>query len=280
MLPDVIDFRITSICNFNCGFCFGPPKYDNVLTIDDIQKLLINLKMANVKKIVLTGGEPTSLPNIVHIIKMIKQFGFKLVLSTNASFFGTDKMIDILDNIDWIGLPLDSSDQYCFSQLRKCSMDDISNIYKLFDYIKCEHPQLKIKIGTVVSKYNYDTVIDIMDTLSCYPDMWKIYQLSESNYNKEFYDSYKISNERFANLVNMIKEKYLGKFSNIFSALEFERDSKYLFCEPNGDAKTIYHNKEILIGNFIKNFEEVVASSAKWIDNSRIMYNFNNSYPE
>ena len=280
MLPDVIDFRITGICNFNCGFCFGPSKYYGILTLDKIQRLLVNLKKANVKKIVLTGGEPTILPNIIDIIVMIKQLGFKLVLSTNASFFGNDNTNDILDNIDWIGLPIDSSDPHCFAQLRQCSLENVANIYKLFKYIKKEYPKLKIKIGTVVSNYNCDTIINIIDTLPCYPDVWKVYQLSESIRNKMFYNLYKISDKNFIELVNKIKEKYSSDFKRIFYALEYERDNKYIFCEPNGDAKTIYRNKEIKIGNFIDDFENTVQALPKWINNEKILYNFNNTYPD
>lgn len=37
MIPEVLDFRITSVCNMNCSFCFGTKvnkkfNYENLLS--------------------------------------------------------------------------------------------------------------------------------------------------------------------------------------------------------------------------------------------------------
>ena len=68
----------------------------------------------------------------------------------------------IVDKIDVLSLPIDSIQGMANNCLR--SQEQIKNVFKCLDYLECiQYPNLKVKIGTVVNKYNISDMKSIYE---------------------------------------------------------------------------------------------------------------------
>ena len=56
ILPEVVNFKITSRCNNDCKYCFGPEKTLKEMDFSKLKKLFQLLYKNGVKGVNLTGG--------------------------------------------------------------------------------------------------------------------------------------------------------------------------------------------------------------------------------
>ena len=85
MIIENVDWQISSRCNRNCSYCYGPKK-ENELSIVQAKKIVDLLKSQGIKQIGITGGEPLLYPYIEELINYIYDCGIKIYLSTNCDF--------------------------------------------------------------------------------------------------------------------------------------------------------------------------------------------------
>jgi hypothetical protein len=87
--------EITKRCNLNCEMCFAKSGEGNDLNISQVEKMMdFYMEAENGKAEILqiSGGEPTLHKNIIGIIKMAKDKGFKYVmLNTNGIRIAEDE---------------------------------------------------------------------------------------------------------------------------------------------------------------------------------------------
>ena len=88
---------VTHECNKHCKFCIdkyrGQCEY---ITLANVEKALLKAKEQNLKEILIVGGEPTLHPNIIDIAKLIKDYGFKSILTTNYTQPWIIKQLDTI----------------------------------------------------------------------------------------------------------------------------------------------------------------------------------------
>lgn len=88
----VLRISLTDRCNLRCGFCMPPDRTykftDNLMTPEEIEKIVRVFAKLGVKKVRLTGGEPLLRKDIVEIIEKIKKIeGIEdIALTTNGIF--------------------------------------------------------------------------------------------------------------------------------------------------------------------------------------------------
>lgn len=77
--PSVVFFVVTNKCNLRCKHCFvsnsvlSSPNSD--LPLQDIQKIILDLKKNNVFKVIITGGEPFLRKDIIDILSFVSKQG-------------------------------------------------------------------------------------------------------------------------------------------------------------------------------------------------------------
>lgn len=76
------EIHITDKCNNKCEFCRSPEEV--YVSMDKLKNELINLKVKGIKRIIISGGEPTMHSDLFEIIRIIYGFGFEIKLKTNA----------------------------------------------------------------------------------------------------------------------------------------------------------------------------------------------------
>lgn len=278
MIPGVLDLRITSTCNMRCPFCFGPQSREE-WDIQILRQFITFLQVNGLKAVVLTGGEPTCTSSFISIVNMLKSLGIQIALSTNGTFWSNEDLRDIIFNsCNWIALPIESPRISEHNSLRKGFYNHHGLIYSILPQIKDLAPNIKIKIGTVATKYNYSSIPDILDDLPIQPDIWKLFQLSPSGINAEFYNKQKISDVEFENLLNSVIHRYKNSSVKIHASYEADRNGQYLFLEPNGKLMTIKDGVDYYIGNY-KNFgEDLIWKIQSAVDVSRVNLNFLQSF--
>lgn len=100
-------------CNFRCPFCHNMDLITNVNEIDpipykDVIKHL-NSRKGVIDGVCITGGEPTLQPDLIDLIKTIKEFGLLVKLDSNGS--KTAVLDELLSKnlVDYIAIDAKSS---------------------------------------------------------------------------------------------------------------------------------------------------------------------------
>lgn len=258
MFPEIITFRITSRCNYNCKYCYGPKNIEE-LPLNKLKEIFSILSKMGAKAIVLTGGEPLVREDIKDIIKEIRKNNLKIFLDTNGSlFFKYNHLID--ENIDVLGLPID------FVKSSYRDSKQLETVIKILEYYKNKTKKPIIRIGTVLTKENSEDIEKIGDLIMKYPiDIWKIYEFLPQNANalinrKEL----EIQKEEFDNITKIMVDKFSRHFKVAISNRK-SRNKAYFFINPDGNVFMPVDNgdicKEETIGNI---FDKDIL--AKWKD--------------
>ena len=82
--PKTIDWFVTSLCNLDCSFCYGPyPTNENK---DIAKQIAVKLVDSNTKNVTLCGGEPFIKKDIEEIIDILIEGKKNVFVSTNGHF--------------------------------------------------------------------------------------------------------------------------------------------------------------------------------------------------
>ena len=280
LFPKTIDFRITSACNMNCCYCFGPKGIESIPVFQFIPFFEEAYKNG-CRNIVITGGEPTLCPDFLNITYELRKIGYRLVLSSNGIYWFDERIREVvMKKFDCIGLPLDSADAEVHNYMRGGSRGHFQLIKEIMHDLKTLKPDERpgIKVSTVLCRLNYSEIEMLPDIMECTPDIWKIYQLSRSSGNNDFYDQYHIPEEDFLACLQRVKTRNAGMPTRIVGSLEKERDGKYLFLEPNGDLMTIKNNREHVIASISDDPDRIMQAISNHLDTDKLYTNFMDSF--
>ena len=101
---------VTRRCNMNCSFCAMNANMNVIpekeMTINDLKdKVVPFLKMANPRKIIVTGGEPLVRSDIREIVKVLKEeVGCVIIVQSNGTLVNEkvlEKLVGYVDEIDY-----------------------------------------------------------------------------------------------------------------------------------------------------------------------------------
>ena len=147
-------------CNFRCDYCHNwntliAPQDNEDLFFEDILSFL-KKRIGVLDGVVISGGEPTLMPNLEEKIRSIKELGYAIKLDTNGTH--PEVVIDLVNKglIDYVAMDIKSSlDEYhCF-----CKSDElISNVKKTIDYLKENHVDYEFRT-TLIEEYHNEEII-------------------------------------------------------------------------------------------------------------------------
>ncbi|MBT9148454.1 MAG: Sporulation killing factor maturation protein SkfB [Syntrophomonadaceae bacterium] len=275
-LPSTIDIAITGRCNMNCLVCFGPRRHLRDCDINKLTALIRILPEYGVKSVVITGGEPLLVDRLAEVLKVAKSAGLVVVLSTNGISL-RDKLETVGPFVDWVGLPLDGDSPDSHAKMRGGDTLHFTTTLSLIREIRRSYAMVRIKIGTVVGRWNKDSICGIFSVMRrriYKPDVWKLYQAVCNEMEEMTLDVHE-----FDEIVN--KARILAQRNGINCEVLYahERDGKYLFLDPEGEAVVISNGKEQCIGNFFLDIAGVVSSWHQFVDIERLEGNFRSTYP-
>lgn len=278
MIPEVLDFRITSQCALRCPFCFGtaaPCSIDSAA----LGRFFSFMRDQGLRYVVLTGGEPTQSPAFPEVLHLLRALGIEIALSTNGLFWPDERLRAlILSSCRWIALPMESALGEVHNRMRRCALDHHALVHSILGQIRAEAPQIKLKLGTVVSQENVESIPPLLDTLPVQPDVWRLFQLSRSEKNAAYYQRQRVDDQTFGRLVQETAERYQARGVKIQASYDRERDGRYLFLEPDGQLKTIRAGRDFVVGSCTHTGPGLVQRIGELVDPQRTNANFFNSF--
>lgn len=146
---------ITDRCNLRCMYCWSADgmqfiPHDNIITYEEIARLVDLSVEMGVSKVRLTGGEPFARRNFLDLIEMLlkKHPDLDLRLTTNATLMnGKAKALADL-GVRHINISLDTFERKKFQSIT--GRDMLRNVTRSID--ECLATGLKVKINTVALK--------------------------------------------------------------------------------------------------------------------------------
>lgn len=86
----LVEWKLHNVCNYNCSFCGdehkdGSVRWQDLTTYQRYVDKIVNASKKNPLWIILTGGEPTLYPDVIDLMKYMKDSGVHVCLVSNGS---------------------------------------------------------------------------------------------------------------------------------------------------------------------------------------------------
>ena len=164
---DYVRIAVTDKCNLRCFYCMPEKgisfiKKENLLSYEEIVRIMHILAQQGVNKIRITGGEPFLRKEVTGLLKTLSQIKGvdKIAITTNGTLTAPylDELIDM--GIESFNLSLDSLDSVRFHKItRRDYFDDIMNCYQ-----EMLDRKLQLKLNCVVMKdQNIEDIIPMVN---------------------------------------------------------------------------------------------------------------------
>lgn len=154
-------------------------------------------------------------------------------------------MEEICDNLDYLTLSIDSTDDKTNSEIGR-GMEHYNTIKQILDYTQDKN--VKLNINTVVTKKNINQLDELGNFLNNYKiNTWKFFKFMPLRETAEINRNlFEISNNEFESQKNIYK-----KFENIdhFSYKEEKELEESILIIANGDIIRTTNGKDIKKGN-------------------------------
>ncbi len=262
-MPKSINFHVTQRCNYKCDFCFAKfGKNNSELSEIEQLKLIQELTENGCEKLNFAGGEPTLIQNLPKLLKFSKDLGLFTSLISNGTGLTKKFLQNSFENIDLIGLSIDSLNEDVNYQLGRCLTRNNEKIkpYSHVNLIKNRVKLIKkfnipLKINTVVTCLNWnEDLTDLISNLN--PIRWKVLELTLLSGALKFRD---IKKWQF--------EKFIQTHKNLNPIVESNdiTNDSYLMITPNGkffqnSCGKYYYSDNILEIGVRKAFEQTKFS--------------------
>ncbi|MCR4600430.1 MAG: GTP 3',8-cyclase MoaA [Clostridia bacterium] len=166
---DYLRISVTDRCNLRCRYCMPAEGYgnliphDQIMSFEDIIRLVQAAAKLGIKKIRLTGGEPLVRRSIVELIRLINEIDGiqQICITTNGQ-----RLADMADDLKAAGLDrcnisLDTLDPKKYSEITRGG--DLSKVLEGIEAAK-RVGLLPIKINVVAMKgFNDDEFADLVE---------------------------------------------------------------------------------------------------------------------
>lgn len=267
-------------CNNKCTHCFFGTnnKEDPILMdIETAKRIISELANIGVKAVEFSGGgEPTTHPNIVEIIKYSKDMGLDVGIVTNGLLL--DKIISVVDCLTFIRVSLDAASKETYKKIH--GVDTFEKVIQNIRNIVKVNSGIKIGIGYLIVENNINDILDavlLSKEIGCrfiqYRPASLEYSISNDVWEKASIfvsEAKRYSSENFQVFDAGVKWKHLNGSRNYEKCTT---SSLVAVIKANGDVPLCVlkrNDPNAIIGNISnKSFSEVYFSDKhrKMIDN-------------
>ena len=273
IIPSV-NFHLWQPCNMRCGFCFAQFQdvKDTILPKGHLPKeeaieTIKSLAEYGFSKITFVGGEPTLCPWISDLIKYAKSKGMTTMIVSNGTKFTDEFLKQNMADLDWIAISIDSIDKDTNKRIgRIIKKEGVDKTYYTNLFKKIKAFDYKIKINTVVNRYNYNEIMtDFISQIN--PSRWKVFKvLSIEEQNNNRIKEFEISDKEFNFFLNNHKET-----NSLVKENNNDMTGSYIMVDPAGrffdnvKGKHTYSSK--IINRGVKEaLQEIETNYQKFIE--------------
>ncbi|MEU6992499.1 radical SAM protein [Streptomyces sp. NPDC046465] len=287
-LPPFVDLRPVGRCNLSCPFCFGPRHEVPSMSWDTARSVVGVLRDGGVRGVVISGGEPTLLPYLPDLAgELSKPFDDgrpppRVVLSTNG-LAPLKAMHRILPHLSWLALPLESRDETEHGLMRTGSpAPHRDRVLGLLKEVRKNHRHVQVKLGTVVTRLNVKGAPRVLDLAEegAKPHVWKVYQMSETNYGADNRDWLAIGDEEFEEVVRECEKAAREHGVPLRVYRNRTRTGSYFFIDPDCEIVVVDAGEERRMGNLFERLADRTLRPAELVTPARNVENFAGTYPD
>lgn len=259
-----IDFHVTSECNQECPYCWGPQGFEKPVNGKVAARILNKVKELNIKRVVFTGGDPLKRNDIGILVRHAKEIGLEVALSTTGDELTSEFLKSSASFIDLISLPLDGSTEEINSQTKKSG--HFKFIMKDLDLLR-NYPGIDVKIGTPVTKYNLADIPNIFKLVESYSlttkarVFYNIFQAFPRSMRQSDWNNLLVSENEFNELENLLTTRSHRIQFNFLSHKTL--DKLYIMIFPDGQLVIPNGAEFFMYGKFleIEDLNAVITSS-------------------
>ncbi len=279
-----INYHLTKACNMQCKFCFatfndlGVVKHD----AEKSKKIIAEVAKNGFEKITFAGGEPTLVKELPALVQYAKELGLITTIVTNGAKLAQEELLNQLaPYLDWVALSIDSvNDATNLKSGRALNgKATVSESYFVELIPKLKKQNIRVKINTVVSKYNWEENLHSF-IINAKPDRWKILQaLKVNGQNTEHQTEFDISKHQFNSFLQN-NSKAITQFKNAIEPIQLIKGS-YLMISPEGKlydntTESYTYSDDILQIGLNKALSQINIDKSKFIDRNGF-YDWSNS---
>lgn len=122
-IPKILNLEVTNFCNLNCPICVAKDtREQGFLQLDFLKKIIKeNQKILKNQFMWLHfNGEPLLHPQLFEITKLLKQYGIKNRLSTNATLLTEEMSFKLMKaGLDYVVFSVDGATKETYEKIRK-----------------------------------------------------------------------------------------------------------------------------------------------------------------
>jgi MoaA/NifB/PqqE/SkfB family radical SAM enzyme len=198
-----IDFHVTSECNQECPYCWGPQGFENPVDTSMAVAILEKIAEVGARRIVFTGGDPLLRPDIAELIRRARDLGLEVALSTTGDELTREFLEAEGECIDLISLPLDGSSEAvsCLTKKEGHFAAVMRGLGILRDF-----PAIDLKIATPVTRHNIQDVpkiVRLLENLTAVSPnrlFYNVFQAFPRAMEEVTWDDLLVTDEEFADL--------------------------------------------------------------------------------
>jgi len=249
-------------------------------------RIAAKLRQEGVQGVVISGGEPTLLPYLAELVQELSgplpdgAVPPRVVLSTNG-LASLRVMERVLPGLSWIALPLESAVEEEHRELRKGVAPHRARVLDLLREVRKNYQTVGVKLGTVVTRRNVIGAPRVLDLIeeSWLPDVWKVYQMSETNYGADNRDWLSVGDDEFEEVVARCQEAADERGVDLRVYRNSSRTGSYFFIDPDCEVVVIDDGEERRLGNFFDLVGDGGVRSSGLVQPFRNAANFVGTYP-
>lgn len=235
-----VNFHFAPQCNMNCKYCFV--EKTNSFSLEEYFQVIDKLATF-FSRINFVGGEPTTSPYLIPLVRKARSLGLECSMVTNGFelIHNEAKFKELYTLLSCIGISIDSLNESTNHEIgRMCSNHVLSRdeYESLCQTIKSHG--IKLKINTVVSKINLkEDFSSFYKTIK--PDRIKIFQvLKPNNPLKQAYDDLLISQDEFLTFVQKqsANEQIIVEDNNAMTNAYYILNSECRFLDNKTGVKS------------------------------------------
>ena len=149
-------------CNFRCPFCHNGESVLNSSTEIPFGEIISYLKSRKglLDAVVVTGGEPTLMPDLENKIRQIKDLGFKIKLDTNGT--NPEVLKELIDKklIDYVAMDIKNSPAK-YALTAGCKHLELDKINQSIEVIKSSGIEYEFRTTLVKEFHDFSDMAEI-----------------------------------------------------------------------------------------------------------------------
>ena len=275
--PPVVtmDFHVTSDCNQECPYCWGPQGFEQPVGSKAALRIIDRIQQVGARRIVFTGGDPLKRKDIARLLRHARRIGLEVALSTTGDELSLAFLRACAPAIDLISLPLDGASEEVNSRTKKPG--HFAAILQALEWLR-GFPAIDVKLCTPVTRHNLEDVPNIARLAEGYAEttrarvFYNIFQTFRRSMDPPDWESLLVTDEEFAAL-----EQRLAPGARIRMNFLSRRtlDRLYAMVFPDGQLVLPKGPDYLSYGPFleVEDLEAVIRSSpfdaAKHLRHSR-----------